>query len=233
MLAGGGLITDTTGSAAFAPVVVTAVLAAPVAGLASAPCHLDGPASFGALLAWQDGHGLASLPAIGDAPADFALPLAMWTAPAPDGAHPSALTAAGLAWGWACSRALYDDGGRQVLRVRKKPATDAAARYCAAARWDIGAGPLKARDTPRDTVLTRQVTWHALADRDALAALLARVHGIGALTRQGNGTVLSWQVVPGGSRDAWRDRVMPQAGGLPAGIRAPYWHPSRRMPCTR
>lgn len=235
LLAQPDAVTDTTADPAWVPVTVTARLAEPAVAVEGNPLHLDGPAAWGAFLAWTGVHGRFSLPDPDetDRPADFMLPFAAWTVPAPPDASPSSLTGSGLAWGWACSRALYVPDGHGVVNVRKRPALDEAARYARDARWDIGSGPLKARDVPFASVTAREVRWHALADPGALLGLLRRVHHLGRLGNQGNGRVLSWTAEPGTDRDAWRDRVFPDPAGVPGSIRAPYWHWSRKMRCTR
>jgi hypothetical protein len=227
-----GRVSSTVADAAWVPVTVTAVLAEPVIALTSRPAHLDGPLAWAAYLAWTAARGHATLPPPGERCTDFLLPLATWTAPAPGPVHPDAVTADGDVWGWACSRALYEPGGQATVRVRKHPALGPAARYTMARSWSLSAGPLRARDVPCPADLVTRIRWHALADPRALSVLLARIHGLGRLARHGHGRVLRWDVGTGGSRDAWQDRVMPQPGGAPQGIRAPYWHPSRRMPCT-
>jgi hypothetical protein len=235
-LAGPGTVTDTTAGGGWVPVTVTAHLAEPVIALDGNPAHLDGPAAWSAFLSWTDEHGRFSLPDPDDPQRceDFTLPMATWTAPAPGPVHPLARAAdPGMVWGWACSRALYEAGGYSTVQVRKHPETGIAARYAKDRAWDIGSGPLKARDVPFAAALARQVRWHALADPGPLRRLLARVHHVGRLGNHGNGRVLAWAVEPGADRDAWRDRVMPAEGGTPGGVRAPYWHPTRRMPCTR
>lgn len=233
MICDGAAAADTTSVPSWAPVLVTALLADPVVSLEANACHLDGPLAWAAYLDHAAERGPGSLPPLTDGfAADFALPLATWTAAAPDGADPSALNGGGMAWGWACSRARFAADGHPVVNVRKRPETDAATRMTRDRRWDLSSGPLKARDVPRAAVMTREVTWHALGDPDAIRHLLARVPALGALTRHGNGRVLEWLVGDHPDRDAWRDRVMPLPGGRPHGVRAPYWHRSRRMPCT-
>lgn len=231
-----GTAVDTTGDPSWEPVRVTARLAEPVINIDGHPAHLDGPASWGAYLAYTDVHGYHSLPPMTDDTAvDFDLPLARWTAPAPGGAHPAARAAdPGMVWGWACSAAHYDAAGYTTAAVRRRPATDEAARYTRDAKWHLAAGPLKARDTPHSATLTRQITWWALADPEPLQRLLDRVHGLGRHTRHGHGRVLSWQVARDpAARTRWRDRTWPDPDGTGpiAAIRAPYHHPTRRMPC--
>ena len=109
MLVEPGTVTDTTGDPRWAPVRVVAHLAEPVINLDGHPAHLDGPAAFGGWLAHLDVYGHHALPAMGrDSVADFALPLATWTAPAPEGAHELALAAdPSRVGGWACSAAAW------------------------------------------------------------------------------------------------------------------------------
>ena len=221
-----------TAGAGWAPVLVTAVLCEPVIGLDAHPAHLDGPLSWAAYKEGAAGRQ-ASRPPGRDEPApDFPLPLAVWTSPAPAGADRAALDGDGMAWGWACSRALYSPAGRTTVQVRKRPETGAAARYAREGSWDIGSGPLKARDVPFGAVLVREVRWHALGDPEALRRLLAAVYSLGRLRGHGHGAVQSWRVEEHEDRDAWRDRVFPLEGGRPGAVRAPYWHPTRMMPCT-
>ncbi|MGI5273136.1 hypothetical protein ACQEUU_37700 [Nonomuraea sp. CA-218870] len=225
-------ITDTTGSPRWEPVRVVAHLAEPVIGLDACPPHLDGPLSWSAYQQHVAEHGHYALPPMGrDSVADFALPLATWTAPAPGGVHPLALASPGLVWGWACSAAVFD-GQHTVVEVRRKPDGEAMTRFSPDRKVHLSAGPQKARNAVHAGVLAREVSWWALADVEALTALLGRVRGLGRLTRHGNGRVLRWEVV----RDEeavtrWRDRVWPDPDGVPKAIRAPYHHPSREMPC--
>lgn len=227
---------DTISEPRWEPVCVTARLAEPVIHLDGHAAHLDGPASWGAYLAYVERHGHDALPAMtDDAAADFDLPLARWVAPAPHHAHDTARAAdPAFVWGWACSRAIYDPAGYTTIPARRRPAADEAARYTRAAKWPLAAGPLKARDTPHSATMTREITWWALADPEPLQALLDRVHGLGRHTRHGHGRVQSWEITPDDTaRQRWRDRTWPDPDGTRAAgsIRAPYHHPTRRMPC--
>lgn len=68
---------------------------------------------------------------------------------------------------------------------------------------------------------------------DDVRDLLARVTHLGRHTRHGHGRVLSWDVLEDGTaREKWRRRVFPDPTGAPDTVRAPYHHPSRRMPCS-
>lgn len=233
-LADGSGVADTTEEGRWTPVRVTARLGEPVAALDTNPLCLDGPAAWGAFQAWQEAHGTRALPPMGHGQAvDFALPLATWAHPAPEGAHPAACTAAGLAWGWACSAGVYTPLARTRVQVRRKPETPAMARYAPDRRHHLATGPLKARDTPVPATLATEVGWWALADVDALRPLLARVTHLGRHTRHGHGRVLEWRVEPDEiAWVRWRERPFPDPAGVPGSIRAPYHHHTRRMPCS-
>ena len=229
-----GSVVDTTGDPGWVPVRVVARLAEPVINLDGHPAHLDGPAAWAAFEEYVAVHGHHSLPPMRhDTAVDFMLPMATWTAPAPGEVHELARAAdPGLVWGWACSRAHYTPLGYVTVPMRRKPATGEAARYAPDKKWHLAAGPLKARDTPTPAVLTREITWWALANPGELERLLRRVRTLGRHTRHGNGRVLAWEITPDEeARTRWRDRTWPHPGGLPDTIRAPYHHPTRRMPC--
>ena len=226
----GGDVTDTTSDPRWSPVTVTAHLAEPVVGVAD-PMHLDGPLSWAAFLAAK-AHDIV-LPALGDGPpVDFALPLATWTAPAPPGADPSILTATGDVWGWACSRAIWAPVAWTAAHTRKAPAVTEMARYGTDRRYHAALGPHKARNALHQAAVADRITWHALAEPDHLTELLTRLHGLGRLTRHGWGRIHRITVTPSADRDAWRDRDMPDPDGIPGGIRAPYWHPTRHITCS-
>lgn len=229
-----GTVADTTADGAWAPVRVVAHLAEPVVNLDAHPAHLDGPAAFGAYLAYVAARGHHALPPMtSGSVADFALPMATWTAPAPGPVHELARAAdPGMVWGWACSAAVYEDAAWTVVEVRRRPEEQAMHRYAPDRKVHLSAGPLKARNTAYPAVLVRTVTWWALADPAALRALLGRVPGLGRLTRHGSGRVLRWDVVPDPqAAERWRNRTWPSPGGTPGTIRAPYHHHTRRMPC--
>lgn len=227
-----GSVVDTTGDPGWAPVRVTAVLAEPVVALASHPAHLDGPLSWAAYVAARRA-GVRIPPIEPDWAPDFTLPLATWTAPAPAGCDPR-LCAADPArvWGWACSRAHYN-GAHTVVVTRRRPATDVMARYTTDRRHHLSAGPLKARSQPTEATLAREVTWWALADPEPLRAALVDVPVLGRKGRHGHGRILTWHVEADPDAAArWQDRDWPDPAGLPGSLRAPYWHASRRLPCS-
>lgn len=228
-----GTVTDTTGDAAWTPVRVSARMAEPVVSFAQHPGALDGPAQYGAYTAATEAG--AELPALSARWAvDFVMPVAAWCAP-PSRADVDArlLAADGVAvWGWACSRAVYDIDVDSVAQVRRRPAVREMARYAPDRKHHAGLGPMKARDTVYPATFSREVTWFALADPDGLLALLRRVTHLGAGRAAGNGRVLGWRVESDESAGVrWRERPLPDVHGVPAAIRAPCWHPSRRMPC--
>ncbi|MBX6386623.1 MAG: hypothetical protein IRZ07_27220 [Microbispora sp.] len=208
---------DTTADPRWQPVKVVAHLATPVINLDTHPMHLDGPVSWGAYIAYTAEYGHCALPPMSPTQVvDFTLPLATWQMHG--------------AWGWACSRAVYDPVGYTTLAARRRPAVDEMARYTSDKKHHLAAGPMKARDTPLAATLIDTVTWFALADPEPLASLLDRVHTIGRHGRHGHGRVHAWEVLPHDDRDAWRDRVLPHPDGVPQPIRAPYHHPTRKVP---
>ena len=149
--------------------------------------------------------------------ADFPLPLERWEE--------------GGTWGWCCSAGIEDVIGYTSVEVRRKPATEAMARYSTAAKNHAGLGPTKARDTTLPARHARTVTWEALVtDQADLERLLGPLTNISARWRNGFGRVDRWLVEPG-TPDGWRQRPMPHPEGQPRGVRAPYWHPTRQHPC--
>lgn len=230
-----GSVVDTTGSGV-TPVRVEALLAQPVVGLPRDPMHLDGPLSWGAYLLYQQDPTLPELPPLSDrAAVDFTLPLATWTAPSSvEPVDPQLLAADGESvWGWACSRAEYRALRHDTVFVRRRPALEQMAFWTTAPRHHIGLGPRRAANVPHQAVWVDRLRWWALAtDVALLRLLLGHVTHVGRLPRHGNGQVLGFQVVEDPEATTrWRDRDMPHPGGRPASIRAPYWHPSRRIPC--
>lgn len=199
------------------PLTVTARLDTLSVGLGRRPLMLDGP------LAWAYSQRALStgeqLEPITEAHAmDFPLPL-------------ERVDVAGT-WVWATSQADLDIAAHAAIQVRRKPATQAMARYSTDRAHHSGLGPYKARDAtlPAEIVLT--ATWHVLCtDRGDLEDLLRMVTHLGARHRNGQGHVATWDIDEGEDVDAWRRRPMPSQSGPVMGIRAPYWHPSRRSPC--
>lgn len=225
---------DTTADSCWTPVRVAARLAEPVVGLAEQPAPLDGPVSWGVYLAAVDA-GVPLPPLTPEWAVDFALPLATWARPVPDGEQPDPrlLTADGRVWGWACSRALYDVDAHTAVDVRRKPATAQMARYTGERKHHSGLGPHKARSVALPAVVAREVHWWTLADPDRLRQLLDRVTHLGRNTRHGHGRILTWTITEDEqARTGWQQRPTPATGGRPDSVRAPYWHPTRRLPCT-
>ena len=148
---------------------------------------------------------------------DFPLPLDRWEQ--------------GDTWGWRTSSAVVDVIGDTAVQVRRKPAVEAMARYGREPKHHAGLGPTKARDTTISAQLVHTVTWQVQSsDQPGLEALLGMVTHLGKRHRNGFGTVRSWHINPG-IPDGWRARPMPHPDGQIMGVRAPYWHPTRRMPC--
>lgn len=229
-----GSVVDTTTDPGWTPVRIEAVLAQPIVGLPRDPMHLDGPLAFAAWLEFQ--HQGGTLPPIQDWAEDFTLPLATWTAPCTRPNPDQRLLAADGAsvWGWACSRVHYQVLRHDLVHVRRRPALEQMAFWTPAGKHHIGLGPRRAANVPHQAVWVDRLAWWALADPDRLRPLLDRLTNVGRLARHGWGQLLNITVAEDSAAvDRWRERHMPQPGGAPATIRAPYWHESRRMPCAR
>lgn len=227
-----GSVVDTTSDPAWVPVTVTARLAEPVIGLDTNPMALDGPLSWcAAQAALAAGETLP--PVRKDWMVDFALPVATWTAtPSRSGVDPRLLAADGASvWGWACSQAMYTVDGYTAVHMRRRPATLEMSRYSRDRKHHAGLGVMKARDVVLPATVVTAIHWHALADPDALAEFLTHLTHVGRVTGHGNGRVHTVTVAPARDRDGWRNRPMPDPAGGEVGIRAPYYHFSRRMPC--
>lgn len=230
-----GSVVDTTTDPAWVPVRVEAVLAQPVVGLPRDPMHLDGPLAWCAYIDGQMARAreVCSLPPMREWAHDFVMPLATWTAactqPDPD---PRLLAADGIsAWGWACSRAEHRAVRHDVAWVRRKPELGQMAFWTAAGRHHIGLGPRRAQNVPHQAVWVDRLRWWALADPTELERLLSRLTHVGRLARHGWGQILTAAVAEDPEASTrWRDRDMPGDGPQQA-IRAPYHHPSRKMPC--
>lgn len=230
-----GSIGDTTSRRLVTPVRVEATLAAPLVGVPGNPLHLDGPVSWGAYLTYQ-----------GELPprnpwwmVDFDLPLATWTAAPSRGDVDERLLAAdgGSVWGWACSAATLRHARPTVATVRRLPDTQAMAHWTLARRHHLGLGPRRAvNGLHQATTAARAVWWALTTEITQLEALLDRVTHLGRVTRHGNGRVLDWSVTPDdAAHTCWQERALPDRSpsARPGGIRAPYYHRSRRMPVTR
>lgn len=202
------------------PVVVRATFDAACIGIDEGPVMLDGP------LAWAYAQrALAARkqlpPMLPDYAPDFPLPLATFgDTDGPD-------------WVWRTSQAAFDVVGRTTVEVRRKPETRAMARYTKATSHHAGLGPMKARDTKLPASLVRSATWHVVTtDRADLEDLLAHITHIGARHRNGFGKVKTWRVTEDTDVDAWMDRPMPDPDGVAEyGVRAPYWHHTRKTRC--
>ncbi|WP_207781875.1 hypothetical protein [Phytoactinopolyspora limicola] len=197
------------------PVVVTARLTEPIVDAERHPIMLDGP------LAWAAAQlGMAPGPLTPEHAPDMPLPLARWE----DGDG---------VWGWCVSAAIYTPTRHTAVQLRRKPATAAMARYAPDRRHHLALGPHKARDTTLPAVWARYLVWHALTtDINQLADLLKPVTHIGKAHAAGYGRVTTWTVMPADAPDAWMARPLPDRAGILQGVRAPYWHPTRRHPCT-
>jgi hypothetical protein len=228
----GATVVDQTGDPEFVPLLVTARLAEPVVSTADLLVG-DGPLSWAAYLAARDAHAVLPPLSPGNPPVDFALPVATWTRPAPEGTHPSLLNEAGEVWGWAVSRGDWRPVAWTTAHTRKVPPVKEHARFAQDNRFHAALGPHKARNVPHPAAWADIIQWRLLGRPDPLIELLLRLKGVGRLTRHGWGRIHSVRVEPcAGPRDGWMDRPLPDpAGTVVESARAPHWHPLRRVRC--
>ena len=197
-------------------ITVTAHLDTPSIGLDTHPLMLDGPLAW-AYAMHTKAHG-GKLPAI-------------TAANAPDLPLPLATHHVGEVWVWATSRAALDAVAYTSVQVRRKPATGPMARFAPDRKHHAGLGPFKARDATLSATWITRADWVIeCTDQPLLEALLTHITHLGARHRNGFGHVHRWTIDSGADR-AWTDRPMPHPDGAPCGIRAPYWHHTRRHPC--
>lgn len=185
-------------------------------GLVERPMMLDGPLVWAAAMV-QTAAGRRPAPITREHAPDLELPLARWTC--------------GTVWGWCTSQATLDVAAYTALEVRRKPATQAMARYTTSANHHAALGPHKARDSTVATTWVRSATWSALVtDPDELATLLAQITHLGARRGLGHGHVTRWTITPGGPATGWQHRPLPGPGAPPRAYRPPYHHPTRQVP---
>lgn len=213
------------------PIVVTAILQEPVITYGSQVDHLclDGP------LSWALMRQAGELPPMGDWPLDFEVPLAKWTLPLPTGLADPRLYATGVdaVWGWCSGPGRYDALRHGRMEVRRSPCISPLQAWTDADTVQIAMGRFKGKDVSYPSVVAREIRWSAVGDPAEVRRLLSSCPGVGKLRHHGNGAVSEWLVEEGGHADDWkRGRYLPDATGIPRGIRAPYWHASREAPCS-
>ena len=202
---------------------VTAYLDTPVIGTLS---PLDAPLSYAAYQrAVRDGRPLP--PMTDEYVTDFPLPLSRWEREG--------------VWGWCTSDAIVSihDFSTSV-EIRRKPATREMARFTKAKDHHSGLGAMKARNTVLSADYYRELDWLVACDdqaqADALLDLLGDVTNLGARHRNGFGHVQKWELRPLKYTDMiWeKRRPMPTPDGpVMRRPRAPYHHPSGRVPHDR
>lgn len=135
-------------------------------------------------------------------------------------------------WVWCTSQAHFDPAALVTVNVRRKPATQAMARYSDASKHHVGLGPYKARDMILPGMATPTVHWDILCtDTDELQDLLSYITHLGPRRRNGFGHITSWTIDTIPDPHAWTDRPMPHTDGTRIEqVRAPYWHHTRRAP---
>jgi CRISPR type IV-associated protein Csf3 len=109
-------------------------------------------------------------------------------------------------WWYQCSSPIYETQAEFFKYFHRRFDAFNAERYMGPKKGctDVSAGPYKnARLTTRQ-IVTREVAWHAIGDRERIEALLAGVPSIGHKTGSGSGRVRRWRVelgdLAGGTR---------------------------------
>jgi len=235
MLVQPGSVVDTIDDPRWTPLRIVATMAEPIV-IDTNRLHLDGPLSWCAYLAHQE-LGEPLPPMTPDQVVDFDLGLATWTRPASrSGVDDRLLAADGTSvWGWACSAAYAPVTSRTLAHTRRPVPIREIGRYATTRTINTGAGPYKARNVPHAAVFAPIVIWWCLGDPAGIAELLSRLAGLGRLSRHGHGRVLD-TIVERDERahERWRWREFPDPESRTIGsIRAPYHHPTRRMPTIR
>lgn len=213
------------------PIEVVAHLCEPIVtyGGVADPMCIDGP------LAWAkmtETPGVPPLPQ--DWPMDFDLPLARERFPdvGGEGLHPGLLDD-GAPWVWCAGPARYEPLLHSRMEVRRRPSVHEMIGWTGEKSVQTAMGRFKGGDLSYPTVYTQEVRWWAVGVPDEVLRLLTRCNSIGKLRHHGNGAVDRWEVFHRGEPESWRvGKALPMAGGAPSAIRPPYWHPSRRCPCS-
>lgn len=230
---------------AFRPLRVVAHLASPVAAIPGEPLlPLDGILEYAAFaLGWPgvDRKGQSNrtpLRPLHEQPTNFLLPLKRHGHRAdPD-------------WFWFASWASFP-GGYTTDRVHWNKRFDGADPVLTErldyqgrrGKADIGAGRYKSYHMPMCLVVAPCLQWHCLGAADGVARLLAAIHQLGHKRSQGFGEVRKWELFAARQDYSLLDAQGRPARALPAsqfsdgdrrhtGLRAPYWHPSRRRECV-
>lgn len=227
-------VVDTLDDGAWSPMRITVRLDEPLVADLHRPLTADGALAWCAWLEYREARRADPPPMRPTvSPLDLDLGLATWTCrPTAEPADGRALGVDGQAWGWAASHHIPVPQARTAVQVRRRPPDREFARLTGEKAHHHGAGPYKARDNVHPAAWIGEITWWALGDPARVAELLTRLTHLGRLGRHGYGRVHTCEVAPGGDRDRWRARSFPAEGGRPDGIRAPYHHPTRRMPCA-
>lgn len=147
-------------------------------------------------------------------------------------------------WFWASSSAQYRRLAEDTTYWHKRFDALAAARYVdfrrGRGRISTSSGPYKAHRTPLVYIVTPELTWYAMGEREAVASLLSGIVAIGKKRGSGYGQVVDWVVEDWPEDLSCRDgrgrpmRSVPcQDGPYLAGVRPPSWHPANHVPCDR
>lgn len=129
------------------------------------------------------------------------------------------------AWCWKASAAHYNVERYTTAQIRRKPDTEAMAKYGKFGKHHIGLGPHKAKNITLEAGFIREMSWVIETNEiDEVVELLKRITGIGRGHSSGYGKIESWVVTPGGDPNGWKQRKFMPGNRLTP----PYWHPTER-----
>ena len=141
----------------------------------------------------------------------------------------------------AASFALVKKAGEETAYWHKRLDAQLAEEYvdfCGRrGRVNTTSATYKAYRMPLNIIMTPEVIWYAVGDRNEIESLLEEIPALGKKTSQGFGQVTEW-VVEGIEEDwsLWKDgqlmRSIPDPeGDSEWGVRPPYWFPPNIVRC--
>lgn len=144
-------------------------------------------------------------------------------------------------WFWAASFARYRPLSEEITYWHKR-FDDNMANFLdlggRRGRINTKSGGFKSYRMPLVYMVTPELTWYIVGEREEVAGLLGMIPAVGKKHSAGYGFVAAWHVEPWPIDLSCRDergqpmRAIPTRDGpLECGVRPPYWHPVNRVRC--